>query len=60
MEHSLEHVRDKNDSVKSTQKINLARKHKGVMSPYELQVENGRKLTNYGRVVEELSSITRK
>ena len=35
------------------QEMNLYRKHKGVMLCCELLEENGRQLTNYGRVVEE-------
>ena len=38
------------------QKMNIYRKHKGLMLCYELLVENGRQLTNCGRVVEERSN----
>ena len=38
-------------------KINSVRKHKGVILPYELIWENGRKLSNFGRITEECSSV---
>ena len=57
MEHAIDYVQDKKDKVKLLNKINEVRKFKGVMMPYELVGENGRKLTNCGRMVEEKSSL---
>ena len=52
MEYAIDFVQDKKDKVKLLNKINEVRKHKGVMIPCELLGENGRKLTNCGRMVE--------
>ena len=38
-------------------KINLVRKHTDAIFPYELIGENGRQLTNCGRITEESSSL---
>ena len=56
-EHELEHAKYKKDSAKLTQNVNLSRKFKGEMLPCELWGENGRQLSNCGRVVEKWSSI---
>ena len=57
MEHAIDYVKDKKDKVKLLKKINEVRKCKGVMIPCELLGENGRKLTNWGHMVEEKSIL---
>ena len=58
MEYATENAQEKKDRVKLLKKINLVRKHKGVMLLYDLIGENGRQLTNYGRIAEESSSLS--
>ena len=57
MEHTLQCVNGKKDGIKLLKNINSVQKCKGVMLPYELMGENGRKLTNCRRISEKRSSL---
>ena len=60
MEYGIEYVRGKKEGLKVLQNINSVRKYKSVLLPYELVGENGRHLTQCGRVIEEKGSMLSK
>ena len=57
MECAIDYLQNKKDKVKLLTKINEVRKCMGVLLPYELVGENGRSLTNCGKMIEEKSSL---